>query len=78
MAERPEKTLPSGPPLIEPGHTYSSITEKVSSIVLTRHTPKEWFVGFGIGFTLLMVFLGSTGYLLSPDSIVTLWGSSAS
>jgi len=59
-------------PFIEPGHTYASVTDKISSIVLTRKTPRGWFVGFGISFTLLMVFLGSTGYLFAKG--VGIWG----
>jgi len=30
-----------GPPLIEPGHTYASVTDKISSIVLGRRTPRH-------------------------------------
>lgn len=59
-------------PLIEPGHTYGSISDKISSLVLTRKTPISWFIGFGISFLLLMVFLGSTGYLLMKG--VGIWG----
>lgn len=62
--EGPEKSTVTQVPVIEPGHTYASITDKISSIVLTRKTPTSWFIGFSVGFLLLMVFLGSTGYLL--------------
>lgn len=62
----------TAPPVIEPGHTYASVTDKISSIVLTRKTPRGWFVGFGISFALLMVFLGSTGYLFAKG--VGIWG----
>lgn len=70
--ETPEKSTVKQAPVIEPGHTYGSITDKISSIVLTRKTPKSWFIGFSIGFLLLMVFLGSTGYLLIKG--VGIWG----
>src|SRR6266571_4252522 len=44
-------------PLIEPGHTFGSITDKISSIVLTGRTPRFWYVGFGLSFVLVMVLL---------------------
>ena len=55
--------------VIAPGHTFKSVTEKVSRIVLTSHTPLGWFGGFllaGGGATLLLVavtwlFLRGTG-----------------
>ncbi|MCZ6818088.1 MAG: polysulfide reductase NrfD [Calditrichaeota bacterium] len=70
--EGPEKSTVTQVPVIEPGHTYASITDKISSIVLTRKTPTSWFIGFSVGFLLLMVFLGSTGYLLIKG--VGIWG----
>src|SRR5215471_13095033 len=41
---------PPRPPLIGPGHTFGSITDKISAIVLGRRTPLAWFIGFGVGF----------------------------
>lgn len=44
--------------VIAPGHTFKSVTEKVSRIVLTTYTPLGWFFGFlvaGGGATLLAV-----------------------
>ncbi len=59
-------------PIIEPGHTYGSITDKISSIVLTKKIRKSWLIGFSFSFMLLMVFLGSTGYLLMKGTGI--WG----
>jgi len=42
-------------PLLGPGHTFASVTDKISSIVLTRGTTPGWVFGFLIGFSLLMV-----------------------
>lgn len=73
MAEsKQKKTGFEKVPVIEPGHTYTSITEKIASIVLTQKTRKSWFIGFSISFMLLMVFLGSTGYLFMKG--VGIWG----
>lgn len=42
-------------PVLAPGHTYGTVTDKISAIVLTEGTRKGWWVGFAIAFTLLMV-----------------------
>jgi Ni/Fe-hydrogenase subunit HybB-like protein len=44
-------------PVIEPGHTFGSITDKISSIVLTGRTPRFWYLGFAFAFLLVMVLL---------------------
>ncbi len=44
-------------PLIGPGHTFASITDKISSIVLTQRTPWFWYIGFGLSFILVLVLL---------------------
>ena len=38
------------PPVIGPGHTFSSVTDKIASIALSRRTPTGWFIGFGLAF----------------------------
>ena len=59
-------------PVLEPGHTYASVTDKISTIVLTRKTPKGWFIGFGVAFMILMVLLAAVGYLFAKG--VGIWG----
>jgi molybdopterin-containing oxidoreductase family membrane subunit len=59
-------------PVIGPGHTFATVTDKISSIVLTRPTSNGWFVGFGISFLLVMGFLYAVGYLLVRG--VGIWG----
>ena len=59
-------------PVIQPGHTYGSISEKISSIVLTGRTPRGWYVGFGIAFLLMMLLLYSVTHLLTWG--VGVWG----
>ena len=76
MSEQPA-TISSGAEIggmsvLEPGHTYGSVTDKISSIVLTRQ-PKSWWVGFGVGFALLMVFFYATTYLLATG--IGIWGT---
>ena len=60
------------PPVIEPGQTYASVTDKVTGVVLTKHTPLAWFAIFGAGFTLVMVLLGAITWLLIRG--VGIWG----
>ena len=42
-------------PVIEPGHTYATITDKISAIVLAREAPRIWYVGFAISFVFVML-----------------------
>src|SRR5262249_35189787 len=59
-------------PVIEPGHTFASVTDKISAIVLTHRTPRFWYVGFGVSFILVLVLLFGTAYLLTMG--VGVWG----
>ena len=59
-------------PIIGPGYTYGSITDKIGDVVLTTRTPRGWFVGFAAGFLLLQLFLVSAAYLLYRG--VGIWG----
>src|SRR5262245_58721064 len=60
------------PPVIGPGYTLRSVTDKISSIVLTRPTSRRWYVGFLISFTLLMILLYALGKLVIVG--VGIWG----
>jgi molybdopterin-containing oxidoreductase family membrane subunit len=50
--------------VIAPGHTLSTVTEKITKIVLTRATPLGWYLGFAGAFLLVMVLLASIAGLL--------------
>src|SRR5258708_264253 len=58
--------------VLEPGYTLGSVTDKISSIVLTRPTSNGWFVGFGVAFLLLMMLLFAIAYLFVKG--VGIWG----
>jgi molybdopterin-containing oxidoreductase family membrane subunit len=60
------------PPLITPGLTFGSVTDKISSIVLTGRTPMFWFAALAVSFSLLMLFLWAVTYLLYKG--VGIWG----
>src|ERR1051326_6485887 len=59
-------------PVLQPGHTYASVTEKISSVVLTRRTPPGWLLGFSLSFVLVMLLLYATTYLVMVG--VGIWG----
>jgi Ni/Fe-hydrogenase subunit HybB-like protein len=57
MASKPRDISGDALPVLEPGHTFGSITDKISSIVLTGRTPLFWYISFGIGFLLVLLLL---------------------
>ncbi len=59
-------------PVIEPGHTFATVTDKISSIVLTRPVSMGWVVGFGACFLATMMMLYALGYLFVRG--VGIWG----
>ncbi len=59
-------------PLIAPGHTLASITDKISSVVLKQTAPRGWYIGFAIGFILLNLLMLSLSYLVVEG--VGIWG----
>ncbi len=63
---------PGRPLVLAPGHTFATITDKISAIVLTRETPLGWFLALGIAGLLVMVLLYAIGYLLLRG--IGIWG----
>src|SRR5256885_4066065 len=43
----PARFIPS--PTVEPGHTFASVTDHISSIVLRKKMPPGWWLLFGVG-----------------------------
>src|SRR5438067_2331171 len=69
---RPTDFLERGlPPVIEPGHDLGTVTDKINAIVLGR-TPPGWYVGFGLGFCLVMLLLFAVTWLLVYG--IGIWG----
>jgi molybdopterin-containing oxidoreductase family membrane subunit len=58
--------------VIAPGHTLSSVTDEITKIVLSRRTPRGWYLGFALAFLLVMVLLASIAKLLVVG--VGVWG----
>ena len=78
MAE-PARQMPPGEPqgqapspYIAPGHTFETVSDKISAIVLTRRTPLGWLAGFALAFAVVMVFLVAVTYLFLKGTGI--WG----
>jgi len=74
MADHVEETavVNKRTPVIQPGHTFATVTDKISAIVLTRPTSLGWVVGFAAGFMVTMMLLYALGYLFLKG--VGIWG----
>lgn len=58
-------------PLIEGSPTFHSLTDEIS-LIIERKTPPVWFIAFGAALSLLLVLLGSIGYLVWEG--IGIWG----
>ena len=58
--------------MLAPGHDYGTVTDKISSIVLTKRLTKGWLFGFTLAFAVLMLLLTTITYLLAVG--VGIWG----
>src|SRR2546428_14058050 len=61
------------PPVIAPGHTFGSVTDKISAIVLTRRTPIGWWLSFRPAFLLTLLLFVSLPYLVLTG--IGIWGN---
>src|SRR5919197_1661578 len=58
--------------IIVPCHTYATVTDQISSIVLTRKWSLNWLAGFAVAFLLVMMLMVSMTYLFIRG--VGIWG----
>jgi len=72
LPQTPGRAAAGPAPVIEPGHTFASITDKISTIVLTRRTPRGWFFGFAAAFAVMMMLFYAIAYLLIAG--IGIWG----
>ncbi len=59
--------------LIGPGHSFRSITAKITDIVLGRRTPKLWWVGLAIGLICVLILFYALGQLFLRG--IGIWGN---
>src|SRR6202034_1391255 len=80
MATKPEPQI-SDPQLdprtgeyrvIAPGYTFRSVTDVISRIVLTPHTPMGWFFGFMLASTICLILFTAVTWLFLKG--VGSWG----
>lgn len=57
---------------IGPGHSYASVSDKISAIVLTGGTPRKWLIGFAVAFTIVLLFLNAIVMVVVKG--VGVWG----
>ncbi|HEU5179424.1 MAG TPA: NrfD/PsrC family molybdoenzyme membrane anchor subunit [Candidatus Polarisedimenticolia bacterium] len=78
MSSHPIPTTgpPGGePPILAPGHSFATVSDKIGSIVLKRGAPRGWWIGFGISFALVMALFMALSYLLARGTGI--WGINA-
>ncbi len=72
MSEVSDKKYQPPAPVLVAGQTYTSVTAKISDIVLTPRTPVGLGIAFLIAFVFFQVFLVSLSYLVYEG--VGIWG----
>jgi molybdopterin-containing oxidoreductase family membrane subunit len=58
--------------VIAPGHTFATVTDKISSIVLTQKFGRGWQLGVAVCFMLVLILNAAIGLLLAKG--VGIWG----
>ena len=59
-------------PVLEAGHTYASVTDKIASVVLTRPLGIGWLAGFTLCFSVVMLLTVAVAWLFMKG--VGIWG----
>ncbi|MGI8995074.1 MAG: NrfD/PsrC family molybdoenzyme membrane anchor subunit [Pyrinomonadaceae bacterium] len=71
--DQPHEEIHTTPNVIEPGHTFGSVTDKISTLALRKRTPIGWFIGFALSFAVMNVLLFTIVYLLLTG--IGIWGN---
>ena len=72
MAEEQVLEKPESHDVIAPGYTFATVTDQISAVVMTRHTPLFWFASFVVAFMLLQGLLASAVLLFAKGTGI--WG----
>ncbi|NJN97771.1 MAG: polysulfide reductase NrfD [Anaerolineales bacterium] len=59
-------------PVIGPGQTYATVTDRISAIALSGRTPLVWFAAFGLASLGTAMLFGTISYLLYAG--IGIWG----
>jgi len=68
----PQTGKHSGERVIAPGHDLATITDKITSIVLKRETPRGWYLGLAVCLVFCAMLLTSVVKLLAEGTGI--WG----
>src|SRR6266481_5531785 len=60
------------PPIIGPGQTFGTITDRIAGIILTKHTPVFWVMIVAVAAALFGMLQTAVGYLLAKGTGI--WG----
>ena len=60
------------PPIIGPGQSFGTVTDRIAGIVLTKHTPIFWIVIVAIATAIFGMFNTAVAYLLARGTGI--WG----
>jgi molybdopterin-containing oxidoreductase family membrane subunit len=71
MSEQSHTTMDL-PPVLAPGHTLTSISDQIGSVVTDRAAPRSWWVALAVGFLLVSVLMNAVAYLVLRG--VGIWG----
>jgi Ni/Fe-hydrogenase subunit HybB-like protein len=72
MASERSKISTDDTPVLAPGYTFASVSDKISALVLVRPYTWRWVTGFTIGFVLTMMLLVAITYLFAKG--IGIWG----
>jgi Ni/Fe-hydrogenase subunit HybB-like protein len=61
-----------GSEVLAAGHSYESVTEKISSVVLSRRSGRAWRFGFALAALMVLVLTAAVSYLFLRG--VGIWG----
>ena len=59
-------------PVVGPGHTLATVTDKIANVVLRRKIGLGWLFGLFVAFSVMQLLAMSAGYLLFKG--VGIWG----
>ena len=71
-AEPHAQLSPSQAPIVGGRHDFATVTDKISSVVLTHKTPRGWFLGVAFSASLMLMLFFSLAVLVTKG--VGIWG----
>jgi len=73
MESKTATSYPAPHPVIQPGHTFESVTDRIARVVLGGRHPLPWFFWLFFGFIGANILLVSVGYLVFTG--IGIWGN---